>query len=87
MAVRKTAEGAKLKRWFKEKWVDVRTGKACGRRKGEKRGTPYCRPSKRINSKTPKTSSVNLVHPKRKVGSHRKNDLDNHQESQGELNQ
>ena len=57
MAVRKTAEGAKLKRWFKEKWVDVRTGKACGRRKGEKRGTPYCRPSKRISSKTPKTSS------------------------------
>tara|TARA_Y100000816_G_scaffold288474_1_gene273104 strand:- start:2279 stop:2617 length:339 start_codon:yes stop_codon:yes gene_type:complete len=57
MAVRKTAEGAKLKRWFKEKWVDVRTGKACGRRKGEKRGTPYCRPSKRVSSKTPKTSS------------------------------
>ncbi len=37
MAVRKTEEGAKLKRWFKEKWVDVRTGKPCGRQKGEKR--------------------------------------------------
>ena len=57
MAVRKTKEGANLKRWFKEKWVDVRTGKACGRRKGEKRGTPYCRPSKRISSKTVKTAS------------------------------
>ena len=56
MAVRKTKEGLALKRWFKEKWVDVRTGKPCGRRKGEKRGTPYCRPSKRISSKTPKTS-------------------------------
>jgi hypothetical protein len=56
MAVRKTAKGAALKRWFKEKWVDVRTGKACGRQKGEKRGTPYCRPSKRVSSKTPKTS-------------------------------
>ena len=56
MAVRKTKEGADLKRWFKEKWIDVRTGKPCGRRKGEKRGTPYCRPSKRISSKTPKTS-------------------------------
>ena len=57
MAVRKTKEGAQLKRWFREKWVDVRTGKPCGRRKGEKRGTPYCRPSKRISSKTVKTAS------------------------------
>jgi hypothetical protein len=38
MAVRKTKKGLQLKRWFKEKWVDVRTGKPCGRRKGEKRG-------------------------------------------------
>ena len=45
-----------LTRWFKEKWVDVKTGKDCGRGKDEK-GRPYpaCRPSKRINSKTPKT--------------------------------
>ena len=57
MAVRKTKKGLALKRWFKEKWVDVRTGKPCGRRKGEKRGTPYCRPSKRVSSKTPKTAS------------------------------
>ena len=56
MAVRKTKAGLALKRWFKEDWKDVRTGKACGRRKGEKRGTPYCRPSKRVSSKTPKTS-------------------------------
>jgi len=26
-----------LKRWFAEKWVDVKTGKPCGRSKGEKR--------------------------------------------------
>jgi len=56
MAVRKTKEGANLKRWFREKWVDVRSGKPCGRQKGEKRGTPYCRPSKRVSSKTPATS-------------------------------
>ena len=56
MAVRKTEKGAALKRWFKEDWKDVRTGKACGRSEGEKRGTPYCRPSKRVSSKTPKTS-------------------------------
>ena len=47
-----------LKRWFDEKWVDVKTGKDCGRGKDEK-GRPYpaCRPSKRVNSKTPKTRS------------------------------
>lgn len=56
MAVRKTKKGAALKRWFKEEWVDVKTGKPCGRRKGEKRGTPYCRPKKRISKKTPKTA-------------------------------
>ena len=44
-----------LTRWFKEKWVDVKTGKPCGRQKGEKRGYPACRPSKRVSSKTPKT--------------------------------
>ncbi len=56
MAVRKTAKGAALKRWLKEDWKDVKTGKPCGRKKGESRGTPYCRPSKRVSSKTPKTS-------------------------------
>ena len=56
MAVRKTKKGLALKRWFKEDWKDVKTGKPCGRQKGEKRGTPYCRPSKRISSKTPKTT-------------------------------
>ena len=46
-----------LRRWFKEEWVDVKTGKPCGRQKGEKRkGYPACRPSKRISSKTPKTT-------------------------------
>ena len=66
MAVRKTQKGADLKRWFKEKWVDVRTGKPCGRKKGEKRGVPYCRPSKRISKKTPKTGSEMTKSEKRK---------------------
>jgi len=57
MAVRKTEKGASLRRWFKEDWKDVRTGKPCGRQEGEKRGTPYCRPTKRVSSKTPKTAS------------------------------
>jgi hypothetical protein len=47
-----------LDRWFAEKWVDVKTGKACGRQEGEKRASyPACRPSKRVSSETPKTSS------------------------------
>ena len=46
----------RLTRWFKENWVDVKTGKPCGRKKGEKRGYPACRPSKRVSSKTPKTT-------------------------------
>jgi len=66
MAVRKTKKGLALKRWFKEKWVDVRTGKPCGRTKGEKRGVPYCRPSKRVSSKTVKTASEMSASEKRK---------------------
>jgi len=46
-----------LDRWFAEKWVDVKSGKACGRQEGESRAYPACRPSKRVSSKTPKTSS------------------------------
>jgi hypothetical protein len=52
-SVRKTEKGSSLRRWMKEKWVDTRTGKACGA--GGK--NEYCRPSKRVSSKTPKTRS------------------------------
>jgi len=55
-----------LDRWFKEDWKDVRTGKSCGRKKGEKRGVPYCRPTKRVSSKTPKTASEMSSSEKRK---------------------
>ena len=66
MAVRKTKAGLALKRWFKEDWKDVKTGKACGRKKGEKRGTPYCRPKKRVSSATPKTASEMTAAEKKK---------------------
>ncbi len=48
-----------LKRWFQEKWVDVKTGKECGRKSASKskRAYPACRPSVRVSSKTPKTKS------------------------------
>lgn len=68
MAVKKTKKGANLKRWFKEEWVDVRTGKPCGRSKGEKRGVPYCRPKKRVSSTTPKTASeMSAAQKKKKI--------------------
>ena len=53
----KNVASSGLKRWFKEKWVDVKTGEPCGRKKGEKRGYPACRPSKRVSSKRPKPAS------------------------------
>lgn len=48
-----------LTQWFAEKWVDIKTGKTCGRSGKDKKGRPYpaCRPSKRVNSTTPKTTS------------------------------
>ncbi len=45
-----------LKRWFKEKWVDVKTGEPCGRKKGDGRPYPACRPTVKVNKKTPKTT-------------------------------
>ncbi len=72
MAVRKTKKGADLKRWFEEKWVDVRSGKPCGRQKGEKRGTPYCRPSKRVSGRTPVTAGEMTSAEKRSKVSEKK---------------
>ncbi len=52
---RKSTKKGGLTRWFKEKWVDVCTGKPCGRKKYSKKGMPYCRPSRRVGKATPKT--------------------------------
>jgi hypothetical protein len=51
--VRKSKEGANLKRWQAEKWKDTKTGKDCGA--GGK--NEYCRPTKRVSKETPKTRS------------------------------
>ena len=52
-------KNAGLSRWCKEKWVryDPKSGKlkSCGRTKASMKKYPYCRPSVRVNSKTPKT--------------------------------
>lgn len=45
-----------LSRWYKEKWVDACAWpkrKPCGRK--TKQSIAYCRPSKKVDSKTPKT--------------------------------
>jgi hypothetical protein len=51
-----------LRRWFKEKWVDVSKkvgGKhpPCGRKDADGKSYPKCRPSKKISKKTPKVAS------------------------------
>lgn len=51
-----------LRRWFKEKWVDISKKDAsgkhppCGRSESKKKGYPKCRPSKKVSSETPETS-------------------------------
>lgn len=47
-----------LDRWFKERWVNVckKNYPTCGRKKSSSKDYPYCRPLKRINSKTPRTA-------------------------------
>ncbi len=52
-SVRRTESGTALKRWQSEKWVDTKSGKACGA--GGK--NEYCRPTKSVSSKTPTTKS------------------------------
>ena len=56
--VKKRGKSDGLTRWFKEDWRDIKTGKKCGRSGKDKKKRPYpaCRPSKRVSSKTPKTS-------------------------------
>lgn len=51
-----------LRRWFKEKWVDVSKkvgGKhpPCGRKDADGKSYPKCRPSKKVSKDTPKTAS------------------------------
>jgi len=44
-----------LKRWYDEKWIDVKTGKPCGSVK-TKDYYPTCRPKKKITEDTPRTA-------------------------------
>ena len=70
--VSKTQKGSDLKRWGEEKWVNIKTGRPCGNAKDK---SEYCRPTKRVSSKTPrtrgelsKTKRKRLIRAKRKAG-------------------
>ena len=56
-----------LTKWFKEDWVDVKTGKKCGRSGKEKKKRPYpsCRP-KAVADKM--TAAEKKSSAKRKTG-------------------
>lgn len=60
-----------LGKWFGEKWVDVKTGKKCGRSGKEKssRGYPACRPAataSKMTAKEKQTMASKKTGPDRK---------------------
>lgn len=60
-----------LGKWFGEKWVDVKTGKACGRSGSEKssRSYPACRPAAAAAKMSP---SQKATMARKKTGPQRK---------------
>lgn len=74
--VRKTKQGANLRRWTKEEWTEE-NGTPCG--SSPKGITKKCRPSRRVNSETPVTwkqltpsQKKKVINEKKKVGMGRK---------------
>ena len=55
-----------LRKWFKEDWRDVKTGKKCGRsgKKDKGRPSPACRP-KKVASRITKKEAAKKTGPKR----------------------
>lgn len=54
-----------LGKWFDENWIDIKTGKPCGRKSGEKRKSyPACRPEK-VAGKISKSEAKKKTGPKR----------------------
>jgi hypothetical protein len=64
--VKKKPSGG-LTKWFKEEWVDVKTGNPCGRKSAKKSERPYpsCRP-KAVAAKMTKAEKASSA--KRKTG-------------------
>ena len=72
-----------LTKWFKEEWVDLKTGKECGRKSASKSKRPYpsCRPkavakkmtaAEKKSSVKRKTSSKPIKHKVTASGKRRK---------------
>ena len=72
-----------LRRWFKEKWVDIsrkddsgkhpECGASASERKGDmNRAYPKCRPSRRVSSKTPETSGEMTPKEKASASAHKR---------------
>ena len=55
-----------LRKWFKEDWRDVKTGKKCGRSGKKDKGRPYpaCRP-KKVAKRITKKEAAKKTGPKR----------------------
>lgn len=73
-----------LTKWFKEEWIDVKTGKPCGRKSATKSKRPYpsCRPKKvaakmtaaeKRSSASRKTGPARIKHAVTASGRRRKN--------------
>ena len=84
MVARTSKPKGGLTKWFKEEWVDLKTGKECGRKSakgGSKRPYPACRPKKVAQKMTAaekkssvkrKTSSKPIKHKVTASGKRRK---------------
>jgi Ni,Fe-hydrogenase I small subunit len=59
-------KSSSLKRWYDEKWIDVKTGKPCGSVK-TKTYYPTCRPRKKITEDTPRTARSLSIETKKKM--------------------
>jgi len=75
-----------LRRWFKEKWVDVSKkvgGKhpPCGRKEAKDKGYPKCRPKKKISKDTPKTAGSYSAKEKKSMTSQKRRAEKEHDKS------
>lgn len=72
-----------LTKWFNEEWIDVKTGKPCGRKSATKSKRPYpsCRPkavaakmtaAEKARSKSRKTGPARIKHDVTASGRRRK---------------
>lgn len=72
-----------LTKWFDEEWIDLKTGKECGRKSAKKSKRPYpsCRPkavakkmtaAEKEKSKTKKTGPKRIKHAVTASGKRRK---------------